>query len=295
MSPVKVELEIPPFKTLSELQPAQGITILYYGGSGSGKTRFLGTAGSRTLILDTGKGIETLLSPEFKKNVGANPIIVSIRERMGVLDAIPEIATALDCCYDVINHAVKNFRDKFDTIAIDDMTEIRRFAMFKGLELNQQLGRSHTRESAIKLSHVVPAVQDWGMEMGVVEQFVVSATDFAKDNNLHLIMAAHERVEYDKAKDSKGNPLIGGTPTVRAVRPGFTGQTFPDDIPRVFDEVWHAEIIGGGESGTVWRARIYGDEIVVAKTRHGGVFTTVEKDPNFLRMLKRIKDAYNKP
>jgi hypothetical protein len=286
--------ELPPFITLNELKPAEALSIMYYGGAGTGKTFFLGTAGSRTLIIDTGKGIETLLSPLFRSKVGSNPIIVSVRERMGRLDAIPEIAVALDCVYDVISHAVTNFRDKFDTIAIDDMTEIRRWAMFKGLELNQQLGRSKSRESAQKSGHIVPAVQDYGMEMGVVEQFCVATTDFCRENSLHLIMAAHERVEYDKPKDKDGRILIGGTPTVRAIRPGFTGQTFPDDIPRIFDEVWHAEMIGGGEKGTAWRARIYGDEVISAKTRHGGVFTTVEVDPNFLRMLKRIKDAYAK-
>lgn len=273
------------FSRLNEIKHENDpVNILYYGGSKTGKTWFLGTAGDRTLLIDTGDGTTTLNSKLFKEKVGSNPIIVSIREKIGSR-GVPEVADAFDHVCDAIDYALANFPNDFDTIACDDLTALRKFAMNKGLEVNQQTGKSQTKKNIVdKYDFIIPAVQDFGVEMSLIEQFLANYITITRSHGKNFIVAAHQRYTFG---DKKG---IGEAPVVKEVRPAVTGSQFPDTITALFDNVWHAERVSGGDSA-VYRARINGDEITVAGTRHAGIFKTVEQDPNFLKLLARIRSA----
>ena len=83
---------------------------------------------------------------------------------------------------------------------------------------------------------------------------------------------------------------MGDPPTLISTSPGFTGQTAPDDIPGLFDNVFYAEVVGGGDNRS-YKCTTVGTEILVAKTRWSGVFKTTEMNPNFLNFVKRIQTA----
>lgn len=297
--PKKVEEQKPGFviQRLDERRSERSpISLLYYGGSGTGKTFFLGTAGSRSVIIDTGHGpIDTLKSSSFKSMYPANnPMIVSVREhytKYAYQDPATrkttdlEIPTgeAFDMVCDALDYALDQYGDEIDTVSVDIATGIRRFAMNKGLTISGDLGRSKTLTNVVKkYGLVVPAIQDFGMEMNIVEWFVSTFTEKCKSLGKNFILTAHVRETYEKPDK------IGDIPKLLKIRPGFTGQTFPDDIPGLFDEVWYAERTGKGNAAT-WRCKCYGDEQLTAKTTYGsGVLTNAEVNPNFLKMLDRI-------
>lgn len=275
---------LPEFRRLDSLAKGESETFLIYGGSGTGKTWFAGTAGDRTLFIDNGNGINTFHSPLFQQKVGANPIIISIGEKMegrGVFDD----AIAYDLVCDTIDYALQKFPEEFDTIVIDDVTQLRKSALNKGLEFNQNTGKSQTLKNIKeKYDMVVAAVQDYGAEMSLVEQFIAGYTTTCKQAGKHLIMNAHERLTYRKGEK------IGDPAVLAKTSPGFTGQTFPDAVTAYFDHVWYFQVVGAG-SQRVWRATTQGREDLAAKTRSGGVFEPLEENPNFLDCIRRIRES----
>jgi len=284
-------IPVPPvtFVRLEELPRGESVTALVYGGSKTGKTWFLGTAGPRTLYIDTGDGIETLRSPLFKSNVQANPIVVRIDEKIGPR-GVPELADAYYAVTDAIDYALAHFAADFDTICVDEMTALRRFAMYRGMEYNQKMKRSTTLKKLQDEEMFMPAGQDFGTEMSLIEQFCVGYTQIAKSKGKNFLLAAHQRLIGEKPKDKDGNVIFGEEKIVKEIRPAVTGYQFPDTISALFDNVWRAERAGGGE-GTVYRLRCLGDEMIVAGTRHAGVLPTVVRRPNFLTMLKHIRSG----
>src|SRR6185312_7538456 len=267
------------FTTLKEITDDNITSLLYYGPSGCGKSWFAGTAGPRTLFFNIGNGIKTLKSPAFMKAypTANEMIITTINEDVGA-SRIPSVAEALDKISDTIDFALKQFPEKFDTVVIDDASALRRFALIKGLEINQKLSKSKSLAMSKSVDLLVKAVQDFGVEMDLIEQFVAGYTVIFKDHGKHFIMTAHERNIFKKG-DS-----IGEIPTLYKIKPGFTGQTFPDTVPAYFDWVFRAEVV----NGSIFRARTIGDDLITAKCRDGGVFGSVETNPNFLTMLNKV-------
>ncbi|KKK66006.1 hypothetical protein LCGC14_2968450, partial [marine sediment metagenome] len=86
----------------------------------------------------------------------------------------------------------------------------------------------------------------------------------------NFLFLAHERYTYSKSKDAKGNVIVGDGDIVSSIRPGFVGKTMPDDITANFDEIWHLTKIGMGEGGRV-KLDCYGDDQILASTRHSGI------------------------
>lgn len=279
------------FSRLSELKPGETITALVYGGSKVGKTWFAGTTGSRTLYISTGDGIDTVNSPLFKeKNPGFDPIVVDIREKLGITGIpLAGIAEAFDAMCDAIDYALVHFLDQFDTIVVDELSATRRHALFKGLELSQKMGRSRTWDKVKTNEIVLPAGQDFGAEMSLIEQFLSGTISVCERAKKHLVILAHQRYLLEKPRDEKGNVIFGEPAMIKEVRPAVTGAQFPDTISALFDNVWHAEKVGGGDIGTAYRLRIYGDEIIVAGSRHAGVLPTVVVSPNFLEIVNAVR------
>lgn len=261
---------------LDEIRKAESITLLLYGNSGTGKTYLIGSAGSRSLIISPSNGLATLQSELFKTKIGTNPYIEVVDE-----EPIPNVATAFDKYSDIIDFYLDKHRDDIDTIIVDDATALRRYAMTKGLELNQKLNRSKTKSLSKEV--IVPTVQDFGIEINLVEQFCRYYTTHCKANGKNFVLTAHERVVYDKPES------ISDIPTVRKISPGFTGKTFPDDITGLFDLTWHTETRGAGDR--IWyQLRTQPDSVIVAKTRWGGLFPVlIENAPTLETIFNCVK------
>lgn len=280
------------FQTLDEVPPYASITMLYYGGSGVGKTMFVASAGPRTLIINIGDGLVTIQSAWAKQRYykAGQPIVATIREEKDPQTGIFKAADAFDKVKDAIDWAMDKFPDRFDTIAVDDATQLRAFAMNKGLELNQDFNRSKTLAEAKKDKNrgaFVPAVQDYGAEMDLIDNFVADTVGFCKKEGKHFILTAHERHIFKPMKDQSGKKI---GEELDKIRPGFTGKTFPDDITAHFDLVWHAEAVRTGQ-GAVYRAHTEDSMGIKAKSRYPGVFKNPTPNPDFLAIIAAIKAA----
>lgn len=277
------------FRRLSEAPAAESVCWMEYGPAKTGKTLFMASAGARTLFINNGAGMETLKSPlcRAKYPDAANMLFVTIEEQLDDRGN-PVKAAAFDMMSDAIDMGLQEYGDQFDTICIDDSTAARRHAMYKGLEINKGTGKSKTLDDVLKYEVVMPAVQDFGIEMNLILQFLVGTIELCKKHKKHLIVGAHERHTLKKAEK------IGDQPTIMRIRPGFTGQTLPDDIGGLWDVLTHTEAVGGG-SNTIYRHRFNGDEIIQAGVRYGGIFETVESNVDFLKCVERIREGKLNP
>lgn len=247
---------------LYEHNTHESVTALLYGASGSGKTFLAASAGSDTLIITPSNGLATLKSPLFRQLCpNVNPFVEVNDE-----EPMPKNAYGFDKISDIIDSYLEKQRNEIKTIVVEDATQIRRMALNKGLELNQKLGLSKTLGKSKEV--IVPTVQDYGIEMNLVEQFMRHYTAQCKHLNINFIVTAHERFTFGKPDG------IGGQAPVISIRPGFTGQTFPEDITGLFDLTWHTEIKGAGQR-TFYQIRTAGDSVLSAKTRWGGLFPTI--------------------
>lgn len=271
------------FYRFNDKLPSHGtLSLLVFGGSGCGKTFFAGTAGSRTLYVDCGNGTLTLDSPLFRSKVrDFNPLMLKITENMEA-DRSVSRPEGFDHVCDGIDEALEKHSSEFDTVVLDDLTAMQKFAIHKALTTNNEEGRSRTATKKRKV--ILPAMQDYGTEMSMINWFLFQYIDILKEAGKHFIVLAHDRYTFKK-KDKVMDPDV-----VDSIRPKVTGKAFPDEVMAPFDFVWHAEKAGSGKDA-VYRFRIYGDEEVRGKTRFGGVFDSLEMNPNFLKMVERIRNV----
>jgi hypothetical protein len=269
--------------SLSEIKPAESITLLLYGASGKGKTRFLGTAGDDTLIIETGAGLETLLSPDFKAKFKSNPKIAFVEEEIDPKTGIFKSADAFDKVTDLLDLALADPTIK--TVAVDDATFLQYFANNKALDINKDTNRSKTIDQARKIGIPLMAIQDFGTQMKIIEWFLATYIPQFKRAGKNFILTAHERLTFEKGDK------VGDLATISKITPGFIGQSFPDTVPAFFDWVWRAESVSGGES-IKYRFRTVGDEKLIAKTRHAGVFKALDDDCNWQSLIARFHKAY---
>lgn len=269
---------------LSGINPAKSVTGCIYGGAGKGKTWMMGTAGSRTLYCNVEGRLATLQGKDFKSKYEFDPIVLTVTE-----EPIPDGgAKALVELTEKINDAIDKYSSDFDVIIVDGASALRRFAMNMGLELNSKTGKSKSLDNKKTLSPDFPVtditIQDFAMEMALIEKFIIQIKDYCFNANKHFFITAHERIEYNQPA------RIGDAPTVRSIKPGFTGRTFPDSIPGLFDIVWHTETKGAGER-IEYFARTQGDESLIAKTCFNGLFPVLVKNPSIADILTKIKNA----
>lgn len=276
------------FQTLDEIPADDAVSLLLYGGNGTGKTFFAGTAGPRALFINIGQGLVVLKSPLFRKlypTAGAMPV-VNIYEKLGER-AMPTEGVMFDAVSDTIDECLQNKQVEalFDTVIIDDASALKRAAMNKALDVNQKLGKSKSKATSEQYDFTGPGVQDYGTEMQMIEQFMAGYTEICKKAGKHLIVVAHERNIFKKAAGMGDNPILMKTV------PYFTGvDKNPDYVAKYFDNVWNATVVSGG-SERVYRIRCQGDETISAKSRYAGVFDTVESGLDFPKVLDRIKKS----
>jgi hypothetical protein len=286
-----------PISRVDEIPPGESVSAIVYGASKTGKTWFFGTAGDRALIIDTGAGLETLRSPAFRIGIGTKPFIVSVKEKLGERGWVDE-AEAFDMVCDGIDQGLARFGDEIDTVIVDDMTALQRYAMNKALEVNAEKKKSKSLERSKKLDALVLAQQDWGIQMDLVTRMLASYVETMKSIKKNFIVGAHERCLYRPLRRDDGG--IAGEELYKII-PAFYGKQYLDTICGLFDEIWHTETANTG-AGTSYRIRLTGDAPsdvqgavqLVAGTRHAGVFKeSVIVKPNFLKMLEEIKNSYS--
>jgi len=283
------------FTSINESNTERATTMLLYGNSGSGKTWFAGTAGRRTLYINLGKGLVTLNSPGFRK---ANPnfdvstmIVKNLVEDLGD-HGIVDKPQLFDATCQAIDMALEKFPHMFDTIVVDDASYLRKGALNKGLLFNQTTGRSQTRAAIDKYNVSMAAVQDFGAEMNLIEQFVAGYTTIAKEVDKNFILLAHERITYTKPVDREGRPLLGQPPMVHRIQPGFIGEKFPDEIVKYFDCTWRAYVVGASTARS-YRILTEGNEQITARTRANGIFKYEINQSEFTlsSVLEKIRNA----
>lgn len=276
------------FKSFSEIEPASSVSGMIYGPAGSGKTDFAGSCGERSLYIDVGRSSETFHGASFKQRRGAyKGIYVPITEAGSKTNYImPDKAEAYDMVCDVIDEALLKIFDQFDVVILDELSAFGRFAMNKGLEINQGTGKSKANEASKKWDMILPGKQDFGTEMGLVKNFLAGTIDLLKKNGKHFLVIAHERYLYQSVTNKDGVKVE--TDVISKILPSFTGKKDIDAIPNMFDLVWHTETVRNGEN-YIYRMRTQGDDILVAKTRYGGIFKSIETDLDFPKVIERIK------
>lgn len=277
----------PLFYRLLDFDPSDEVNLLLYGLSGTGKSAFAGSAGSRSLYIDIGNGRTTLYSPWFRsKFPDCNPIVKIIGEILEKGSFVPDVATAYDAVCDVIDEALTKYPDEFDTVIVDEMSSFGDFSMNKGLELAQKIRKSPGLANSKAARIPMPEVNDFQAEMNLVEKFCAGYIEILKANHKHFIALAHEGHIY-------GIPSkMGQEAPIHKIMPAFTGKKEPDRIPKLFDTVWQTEVIGKGER--VYRVRTAGDEIITCKNRWGGLFNDVEPNLTFPTVIQRVKDHVEK-
>lgn len=277
------------FKRLEKLDKLDPLKIILFGAAGSGKTWAAGTAGSRVLYLNVGEGILTLKSPLFRSKVQALPIVWP--KDVKTWAEIPDLEK-FDAICAAVEWFIDNKRSEIDWVILDDASVFNYLAHLKGLQLSNEYKRSQTLDkyNKSKTGIFLPGIQDFGAEIKMVEWFISYHIGLFAEHNIHFMLLAHERCIFTKKLNKDGEPVAGAESELKSIRPGFTGQTFPDNIVRYFDLVWYMENVGPG----IYRAKTQGDDVIKAKTRFNGVFKYIEKNPNFTQVVERMKLAIEK-
>ena len=282
-------------KRVSDLTDTPTLSGIIYSKKGCGKTSLAASGGDRTVFIFVGAGItgmKTLQSPWFKEKVGTNPFVDEVHEELNE-KRMPKKATLLDQITKKFDWWLENRIDDWDTMVLDDIANTRKAAMFKGFEINQTAGLSTAWTKSNQYLIPMPGIQDYGQEMKIMQWLLESYIEIFESAKKSFLVLAHERYTYTKSRDSKGNIVVGDSDVISSIRPGFVGKTLPDDITANFDEVWHLTKIGMGEDGRV-KLDCYGDDQILANTRHSGIFKATELDPNLKEMMERIKKAQGK-
>lgn len=256
---------IPQPSNLGSYKPMlSGIPALFYGAAGSGKTELAATAGSDTLIVNTGKGMATLLSPGFRSRHPKDlPDIVDISETISDHGYVKS-TQVYDLVCDVIDDQLKKNHDKYRTIVLDDLTSLRRSALIKGMEINQASGRSQSANISKTLKLPIKSVQDYGIEMDLIAQFISGYVEILGSLGINFVVLAHERVTYKKSDK------VGEVASIQRIRPAVTGEKFPDDLPQYFDLIGYCYVLASGDK-PVHKVKFSLDNIILAKNRWGGV------------------------
>lgn len=273
----------------SELGDQDPVMQLNYSAIGCGKTHFAMTAGSDFVWLVPPNRLSTIKSC-LRLGI-SDPIIEIVNRDIDVTQA-----KSYDQYCDLMDYyTVGAGRDKVKGIVLDELDHIRRAAMVKGIHISAVDGKSQTlkkAKSGISEGLVMAAIQDYGAEMSLVEQFISYYTEVCASKGLHLIVNAHERFTY--VKNAKNEDVLA------RISPGFTGKTFPDDVIGSFDNVWRfVRTVSAGSSVT--KIDTIGNSTIRAKCCYTGKFKPEEtvkefgnaqsKGITFLDVIARVKGA----
>lgn len=264
----------------AKFDPNSGLMLLLYGPSGAGKTWFVGTA-KNSLYLNTGGGEDTLRSPLFNsKYPDIKRKIVNIFETFEG-DGLVKKSRAFDRTCDAVDLFMEDgdLRDFVKTVIIDDATALRGHALRRGIEI---MDSNKPDSKKRRLDRFVNTdASDIGREMKMIDWFLTQYTQQFKSEGINFILTAHERRIYGKA------PKMMDERPLKDIKPGFSGQTFPDEVPGHFDEVWYIERKEDPRKGDYAQIKTGGSGIETVKTRRAGVFAHYELGKDFEQLLEQ--------
>lgn len=258
--------------------------ILLYGHGGTGKTFTAATAPEPLWFLTPGGPgeIKTAFSPRFINKHGRREyFITSVREdrEKGQMSDNP---SGFDrCCLAVDGFLEWNDKEAMGvkTIVVDNATVLEEYMLNKAIMAEYVLAGSkekttlkRERDFGIRKPHD----STWGGAQSLMDQFISWITELP----FHIVLIAHVREEWEQLPESRKRVLKG-------VLPQFVGQQ-RTSIPNKFDNVWYAQVSGGGRSQT-WGIQTERDEVRMAKTRVGGLLNPdYERDPNLTDIIEEF-------
>lgn len=250
-----------------DFDPNSGWLLLLYGKFGSGKTWFCGTA-RNSLYINTGSGEDTLKSPLFKSK---HPDIT--RKVKTIINTPKKLGFDQVC--DVVGTVLNNetLLSEIKTITIDDATSLRSMAMLHGMK---SMGKNIKK-------YIDSDMSDIKREMNRMTWFIEHHLPIFKAKGINFILTAHESRIYGKASK------MGEERPLKEIRPGFSGEKFPDAIPSKFDEVWYIEL-KSGKNGEYSQIKTGGGGVEITRTRRAGVFENYILNKDFEQLLEQRKD-----
>ena len=278
----KIPIEFEDFD--DEFNSNAGWIILLYGASGSGKTWFAGTA-DRSLYINAGGGIDTLRSPLFKIRY---PSIK--RKVVNIYETFDQGTIKKAIGFDKVTDALDMFLEDADlrefvrTIVIDDATALRSFAKLRAVEIFDDI-KGLVGTSRRQLNRFIQQEpDDVFREMSMIDWFCQQYIPIFRSEGFNFILTAHERQTFGKAaKKMDARPH-------EATRPGFSGQTFPDEIPKHFDEVWYCKVKYSDKTGPYQQIKTGGGGLELTKTRRAGVFAHFEVNKSFEQLYQQRRE-----
>ncbi len=280
---------------LDDLKLTESVCTMLFAEGGIGKTRLMGTAGSRNVIVSSGNGLVTLKNAEFVKAYpNTNPQVIMIPD-----DADPTKPTAYDTLRKTIDKYFETpaLRDSFDYFSIDDASWLRLISRNRGMQLNSLSGKSQTigKVQGVYKGDIVLTESDYGAEMDITSGFLDSLCGMGRMYGKHIIVCAHEGYIWRKEKNSTGTREVE---VMEKIVPAFTGKKEPTKNNQYFDLVIRLTRVGKGASSKIV-LQFHPDDLVAAKDRYM-VFKMYEdfkqKDkvmdiPTIIKMIKALEPA----
>lgn len=274
------------FKSLSDPHESQSTVMMVFGAAGTGKSHLAGTIGPKGLVINTGAGQDTWLSPDFIKSVPADqrPKRIDVFEEFDLNKPDADVAgRAFDRICDLTEYVINS--GEFDALAIDDGSFFSRVIKSKALAFNKDTKKSQSLDKSVELGVPLFEIQDYGTEMDILNWYLAHFLPLLKSKDISFLLTAHEGLIYRRPPGAK----LSEEPTLTKIYPLFVGKKDPAMTVKYFDLVWHLTNVSNA-SGQIFRtARTIGNDLYECKTRWGGLFNGVETNPSFTKIRSKIK------
>lgn len=279
----------------SEVPKGESVISLFFGSTGSGKTDLAGTANDNNeglLYLDLAGGHVTLQSNAYiARHPNVNSMhYIPIREEVDQ-HGVVKTAVMIDNLAETTEEWFDKKLDRFKTVVVDDLTAFSFGAQYKAMELAGRLmGSSSLTKAKVGKHFPIKEKSDWGVEITAIKSYFGALIDECQKHQKHLIVLAHQRKYFIKAKGDQ-EPILNMVGPLLAGKDSFA----PEQYPAMFDLVWHfSGVASNGKLMT--KIRTMPNAIYpMVHTRASGVFKEVEERMNdsltFPKIVERIKAA----
>ena len=213
------------YNTIGDLEDSDWLRILIFGPPKVGKTALAMTFPHPALADFDAGGVKVIKSPWFRQTYPEQVIDGVIRFKSFSPQTDEHGLPEGTVFFDAIKWINKVIADPSrQTIVADSLTTVSKAALAAALPVAKKRGRSKTWAHAKEDHLLLLAKQDFGAEMGVMEQLLDQSM---KIHDKHFIAIAHER--EDK---TESGTIVGRSPLI-------TGDRLRAKVAFWFDEVWH--------------------------------------------------------
>lgn len=282
---------IPPQKLEPEMVLGQREKILIYGDPGTGKTHLaltaIGLGPVYFLAIGGDNEVKTRYSRPFLETYPLDhehPIFIdAVAEDRKDGWEVTDNPTGLDRVKERIDGFV-NWEQRENvgvkTVIVDNATTLEELQMNKAIAAEYDLANNKMkttlkteREWGIRKPHD----STWGGAQSLMDKFANAIFELP----YHVVFVAHERKEWEQKERSRDRILV-------SVLPEFVGQQ-RINIPRAFDSVWRMTAAGGGRN-IQYNTQTVKDNIVLAKTRVGGILRESERNLDLTEAIRKFSE-----